>query len=112
MGAVQFKQSLMNMNFYIILTTFFLGAVSASNAVTCDECRKASVDLDVHLLSEESLGEQILSLNWLCVPSLRMWPLLLTTWSKRIPLLRVSIISRVNVSVADQIKITLKNVPQ
>ena len=55
------KKSLMNMNFYIILATFLLGAVSASNsgAVTCAECRKASVDLDVHLLSEESLGEQI-----------------------------------------------------
>ena len=58
----------MNMNFYIILTTFFLGAVSASNAVTCAECRKASVDLDVHLLSEESLGEQIAILKLALCP--------------------------------------------
>merc|ERR1711862_216082 len=70
MGAVQFEQSLMNMNFYIILTTFFLGAVTASNAVTCDECRKASVDLDVHLLSEESLGEQIAILKLALCPQL------------------------------------------
>ena len=58
----------MNMNFYIILTTFFLGAVSASDAVTCAECRKASVDLDVHLLSEESLGEQIAILKLALCP--------------------------------------------
>ena len=62
------KNSLMNMNFYIILTTLFLGAAKASSAVTCDECRKASVDLDVHLLSEESLGEQIAILKLALCP--------------------------------------------
>merc|ERR1712112_118883 len=70
MGQYKSKNSLMNMNFYIILTTLFLGAAKAPSAVTCDECRKASVDLDVHLLSEESLGEQIAILKLALCPQL------------------------------------------
>ena len=58
------------MNFYFVLTTVLLGAVAASDsgAVTCAECRKAAVDLDVRLNSEESLAEQIAILKLTLCP--------------------------------------------
>ena len=54
-GYVHYNKNyhLSNMNFYFVLTIVLLVAV------TCEECRKVAVDLDVRLNSEESLTEQI-----------------------------------------------------
>ena len=45
-----------------------LGTVSASKAVTCDECQAAVTDLVARLLSEESLAEQIAILKLTVCP--------------------------------------------
>ena len=45
-----------------------LGSVSASKAVTCDECQAAVTDLVARLLSEESLAEQIAILKLTVCP--------------------------------------------
>merc|ERR1712233_79481 len=55
---------------YFILALAAIGAVSASGAVTCDECQTAASDLVDRLLSEESIAEQIAILKLVVCPQL------------------------------------------
>ena len=55
---------------YFVLALAAIGAVSASGAVTCDECQTATADLVDRLLSEESLAEQIGILKLTVCPQL------------------------------------------
>ena len=53
---------------FLVLALAALGSVSASKAVTCDECQAAVTDLVARLLSEESLAEQIAILKLTVCP--------------------------------------------
>ena len=53
---------------FLVLALAALGTVSASKAVTCDECQAAVTDLVARLLSEESLAEQIAILKLTVCP--------------------------------------------
>jgi len=55
---------------YFVLALAAIGAVSASGAVTCDECQTAASDLVDRLLSEESVAEQIAILKLVVCPQL------------------------------------------
>merc|ERR1711915_421347 len=55
---------------YFILALAAVGAVSATGAVTGDECQTAASDLVDRLLSEESIAEQIAILKLVVCPQL------------------------------------------
>ena len=55
---------------FLVLALAALGSVSASKAVTCDECQAAVTDLVARLLSEESIAEQIAILKQTVCPML------------------------------------------
>merc|ERR1711971_1291487 len=103
----------------LILAIAAISTVSASKAVTCDECQAAVTDLVARLLSEESLAEQkaILKLTVCpqlpdidCEGTLDMWfPGLLTTCLVRRLSLRLLLISRETVSVVRMV--TLRSAP-
>merc|ERR1712172_472037 len=87
----------------LILAIAAISTVSASKAVTCDECQAAVTDLVARLLSEESLAEQKAILRLTVCPqlpdidregTLDMWfPGLLTTCLVRRLSLRLLLIS-------------------
>ena len=52
----------------LVLTLAAISAVSASRAVTCDECQAAVVDLVTRLTSPESIAEQIAILKLTVCP--------------------------------------------
>jgi len=54
----------------LVLTLAAISAVSASRAVTCDECQAAVVDLVTRLTSPESIAEQIAILKLTVCPQL------------------------------------------
>merc|ERR1719341_2355564 len=59
----------LNMKF-LVLAIAAISTVSASKAVTCDECQAAVTDLVARLLSEESLAEQVAILKLTVCPQL------------------------------------------
>merc|ERR1739842_191034 len=54
----------------LILAIAAISTVSASKAVTCDECQAAVTDLVARLLSEESIAEQVAILKLTVCPQL------------------------------------------
>merc|ERR1711862_428933 len=54
----------------LVLAIAAISTVSASKAVTCDECQAAVTDLVARLLSEESIAEQIAILKLTVCPQL------------------------------------------
>merc|ERR1712029_477119 len=53
---------------YFVLSLAAIVAVSGSGVPTCDECKTAAAGLVDHLLSEESIGEQVGALKELVCP--------------------------------------------
>merc|ERR1711915_792995 len=53
---------------YFVLSVAAIVAVSGSGVPTCDECKSAAAGIVEHLLSEESIGEQVKALKELLCP--------------------------------------------
>merc|ERR1739838_118932 len=60
----------LKMKFLVLLAAISCASAASSNAVTCDECQAGAAALVTHILSDESIAEQVAILKAVVCPQL------------------------------------------